>query len=156
MANAKLSAAAAASLQFVKNLQSVETHSIVKREVFAQAKAVFGIPAEHKIKCELDAESPNYLELVRKKDGSKYELDSTGKWVGLLAELNAEPRLAYVVVHLHDLQAWAIDTANNGDSLDIVDAQYVEDGSPGSTAPVQVKAEGRYVYVKVDRQEMED
>jgi len=150
MAFAKLSQSAAASLQFVKRLHSVETHALVKREVFAQAKTIFGIPADHRVKCELDPDSPNYLELIRKKDGSKYELNGDNKWVGTEADV-VLAKSAYVVVSLESLQAWAAEQADNGESLDVVDSEYVEIDGVGANKPVQLKADDRYVYIKVDR-----
>lgn len=157
MATAKLSQSAAASLAFVKRLQNPETHSLVRREVFAQAKMNFGIPAEHKVRVELDPGQPGYLELVRKKDGSRYELGADNKWVGLAVdETPAAKRLAYVIVNMDDLQQWAIEMADNGNAFDVVDADYADNESDGDVSPVQIRGDGRYVYVKVDRSELSD
>ena len=59
------------------------TRTEFRKKLFATVKTLFGIPETHSLKIELDDTShPDFAVLIRKKDGSKYELHEDGKWVG--------------------------------------------------------------------------
>jgi hypothetical protein len=72
MANAKLSLAQAS---FLKALRAVpaDIAKPAKADLFTLVKSTFGIPADHKVKVEIDdISSPNYLVILRKKDNQPY------------------------------------------------------------------------------------
>lgn len=119
MAHAKLSHSAAASLAFVKKLQNEETHAMVRKEVFAQAKAAFAIPEKHKVKVELDPASPNYLDIRRKTDNSLYELNSNGKWVGAEAEAPAAETKAVLKLTADSIKERAVEAFDEGDATKV-------------------------------------
>jgi len=153
MAHAKLSHSAAASLAFVRNLQNEETHTLVRREVFAQVKAAFGIPEKHRIKVELDASKPNYLDIVRKTDGARYELNAaTNKWTGAEVVPAVVERPVYVRLDLDDLRDFAIEQADNAT------AEVVEPREIGyATAEVRLDSYDKgHVWVRVDGNSLSD
>lgn len=63
--------------------QDEQARKTIKANLFAKVKARFGIPQEHKLKVEIDNISDPMLGvLLRKKDGTVYDLDIFGQWVG--------------------------------------------------------------------------
>ncbi len=61
-------------LKIGRELEAAQ-RSRIRKEIFAAAKATFGIPAEHRLKVEIDnVSSPDYAVIFRKKDGSRYPI----------------------------------------------------------------------------------
>lgn len=147
---AKLSTAAAASLQFVRGLQNAETHEKVRDEVFGQAKALFGIPERHRVKVELNPEQEDYLFIVRKKDGTKYELDpSTGRWVQAQPLPKADGKV-FVAVPLDEVRSLAVDLVYQ-DGQETLAAGDL----PGELdATKDFLVHGDVMYVKVDEDDL--
>jgi hypothetical protein len=143
MAHAKLSHSAAASLAFVKKLQNDETHAMVRKEVFAQAKAAFGIPDKHKVKVELDPANPNYLDIRRKTDNSLYELNSNGKWTGAEAEPAPAETKAVLKMTADQVKEAAVE------AFDMGDAVKVPLTSMAGTSEDVITKDG-FLYVRVD------
>ena len=148
MAVAKLSHSAAASLSFVKKLQSEETHKMVRKEVFSAVKAQFGIPDKHRIKVELDQTEPDYLIIKRKQDGAAYELDAHGKWVDAAAPADASKGEVYVELSESDMKEIAVTEVNdNGATMKSL-------SEVGSTEKIVLKS--GHLYVKIDREDVDD
>jgi len=79
---AKLTQAQATFLKTIRAMSDDDRRSL-KRDIFAVVKDKFGIPAEHKVKVEVDNPySPHYLTVIRKVDGAAYQLNSDGRWDG--------------------------------------------------------------------------
>lgn len=79
---AKLSPALAAAINLARQHAGDDDRRAVKKEMFAAAKAQFGIPADVKVKCETaNTVSPDYLVLKRSADGQPFMLDDVGLWV---------------------------------------------------------------------------
>lgn len=148
MAVAKLSHSAAASLSFVKKLQSEETHKMVRKEVFSAVKAQFGIPDKHRIKVELDQTEPDYLIIKRKQDGAAYELDAHGKWVEAVSTEAPNKGEVYVELTGSDMDEIALTEVNdNGANVKSL-------AEIGSTEKLVLKS--GHLYVKVDREDIDD
>ena len=65
-------------IQALKALRHLdqETASELRRAMFASIKESFGIPAEHKVKVELDdLASPRYAVVIRKQTDQPYTID---------------------------------------------------------------------------------
>lgn len=64
----------------------------VRKQVFATAKARHGIPDAHKLRVEIDdTRSPMYGVLVRKKDGTTYDVGTTmtkPRWFKAAVDVN--------------------------------------------------------------------
>ena len=79
---AKLSPALAAAINLARQHAGDDDRKAVKKEMFAAAKAQFGIPADVKVKCETaNTASADYLVLKRSADGQPFMLDDVGLWV---------------------------------------------------------------------------
>jgi len=77
---AKLSLVLAGAIMSARAVDA-ETHKAVTSRVFTKTKNDLGIPDKHKLRVELDdAGSPDYLVLIRKKNGTKYTLGADGRW----------------------------------------------------------------------------
>ncbi len=148
MAVAKLSHSAAASLSFVKKLQSDETHKMVRKEVFSAVKAQFGIPDKHRIKVELDQTEPDYLVIKRKSDGAAYELDTHGKWVEATPAQGAAQADVYVELDEQAMQEIAATEVNDNG------AEVKSMTEIGSTEKMVLKS--GHLYVRIPRDEVED
>lgn len=92
---AKLSPALAAAINLARQHAGDDDRKAVKKEMFAAAKAQFGIPADVKVKCETsNTASPDYLVLKRSADGQPFTLTDDGLWVGAPApQVQAQPRV---------------------------------------------------------------
>ena len=92
---AKLSPALAAAINLARQHAGDDDRKAVKKEMFAAAKAQFGIPADVKVKCETsNTVSPDYLVLKRSADGQPFMLDDVGLWVDAPApQVQAQPRV---------------------------------------------------------------
>lgn len=63
--------------------QDEQARKTIKANLFAKVKARFGIPQEHKLKVEIDnITDPMLGVLIRKNNGTAYDLDGSGQWVG--------------------------------------------------------------------------
>ena len=92
MAYAKLSPAIASAINLARQHAGDDDRKAVKKEMFAAAKAQFGIPADVKVKCETaNTVSPDYLVLKRSADGQPFTLDDDGLWVGAPRQVAAAP-----------------------------------------------------------------
>lgn len=73
---AKLNASQINLLKIGRDLDAAH-RSRIRSEIFAAAKAAFGIPAEHRLKVEIDnVQADDYGVLRRKKNGQPYEVPS--------------------------------------------------------------------------------
>lgn len=59
-----------------------KTRKAIKKDLFAQIKADFGINPAIKVKVETDSHLPDYLVLKRSDNGAKFALGADGKWNG--------------------------------------------------------------------------
>lgn len=83
MAYAKLSPAIASAINLARQHAGDDDRKAVKKEMFAAAKAQFGIPADVKVKCETaNTASADYLVLKRSADSQPFTLADDGLWVG--------------------------------------------------------------------------
>lgn len=83
MAYAKISVAAATTINLARNHASDADRKAVKKELFAAIKDAFGIPQGVKVKAETsNTASLDYLVLKRQDNGQPFELDADGKWTG--------------------------------------------------------------------------
>ncbi len=79
MAYAKLSLSQAASINLARMHADDDTRKLVKKDIFAAAKAAFGIPASTKLKCEtVDTAHTDYLVLKDSSNDSRFALDLLG------------------------------------------------------------------------------
>lgn len=123
---AKLSPALAAAINLARQHAGDDDRKAVKREMFAAAKAQFGIPADVKVKCETaNTASPDYLVLKRSADGQPFTLTDDGLWVGAPApQVQAQPRVTrWFKVDRDDLIDIAKDVVN-GHGADWDDDSY--------------------------------
>ena len=80
--NAKLTQAQITLFIALRSLPTTQANE-ARAELFDTVKGLFGIPADHKLKVELDNPgSPLFGVLIRKKTGSTYRLDENGQWDG--------------------------------------------------------------------------
>ena len=94
MAYAKLSPALASAINLARQHAGDDDRKAVKREMFAAAKAQFGIPADVKLKCETsNTASPDYLVLKASATGQPFTLAHDGLWVDAPRQVaQAQPR----------------------------------------------------------------
>ena len=59
-----------------------KTRKAIKKDVFAQVKADFGIDPAIKVKVETDATRADYLVLKRSDNDARFALGADGKWNG--------------------------------------------------------------------------
>lgn len=103
--------------------QPDEMRKQIKADLFKQVKNMHGIPDDHKLKVEIDNQwSPDYAVLIRKKDGAKYQLTDTGRWVGASVLAPAAPVDPRRWVFVTDspaavLRDWARDNCTEDDVL---------------------------------------
>lgn len=91
---AKLSPAIASAINLARQHAGDDDRKAVKKEMFAAAKAQFGIPADVKVKCETaNTASADYLVLKRSADGQPFMLDDVGLWVDALPQQVQAPRV---------------------------------------------------------------
>lgn len=89
---AKLSPAIASAINLARQHAGDDDRKAVKKEMFAAAKAQFGIPADVKVKCETaNTASADYLVLKRSADGQPFMLDDVGLWVDAPRQQAAAP-----------------------------------------------------------------
>lgn len=142
MAHATLSATQIATLKSLRSLPE-DAAKIVRGSLFASFKEVFNIPADHKVKVEVDnTSSPSYGVIVRKKDGTAYEVNSLGKWSGSVttAPAAARPMPRWFRV---DVDA-AVD--------DILDTDSWDDGSSSVYGDAQFFSAENQQFAAVDGQ----
>ena len=78
MAYAKFSPAQITLLKAARNLTDADTAKELRNQMFMAAKIAANIPAEHKVKAEIDdTSSPVYAVLIRKTTGQPYLLGAT-------------------------------------------------------------------------------
>lgn len=120
MAYAKLSPAIASAINLARQHAGDDDRKAVKREMFAAAKAQFGIPDDVKVKCETsNTASADYLVLKRSADSQPFTLADDGLWVGAPRQVaQVQPRVTrWFKVDRDDLIEAAKDAAN-GDGAD--------------------------------------
>lgn len=59
-----------------------QVRKAIKKDLFAQVKADFGIDPAIKVKVETDATRADYLVLKRSDNGARFALGADGKWNG--------------------------------------------------------------------------
>lgn len=107
--------------------QDEQARKTIKANLFAKVKARFGIPQEHKLKVEIDNISDPMLGvLIRKNNGTAYDLDGSGQWVGA-APAAQVPAMGWVKVHgLHTtLVDEAFDVASADDVVLDHEVEYL-------------------------------
>ena len=80
MAKASLSLAQMSTMRSLRTLDEDLAKSL-RSSMFTAIKEAFEIPADHRVKVEIDEESaPNFGVIIRKNTGEAYTLTSTGVW----------------------------------------------------------------------------
>ena len=83
MAYARLSNAQTTTIRLARDHAAKGDRRDVKKEIFASAKANYGIPADHKLTVEMDASVDGYALLRNSDSRELYTLDpNTGMWIG--------------------------------------------------------------------------
>jgi hypothetical protein len=85
MPHAKLSTQAIGLMLAVRSMEDTAPIAVkeMRKQLFASAKASFGIPDSHAVKVDIDTPGAMYGVLVRKKGNDAYLLDPTdGRWIG--------------------------------------------------------------------------
>jgi hypothetical protein len=84
MAYAKLSPQSINLLLAIRPMEAATPDEVkgIRKEIFASAKALFGIPADHALKVDIDTPGATFGVLVRKKGGAVYPLHADGQWIG--------------------------------------------------------------------------
>lgn len=72
----------AAILNLARANADDKTRKAIKKDVFAQVKADFGIDPAIKVKVETDATRADYLVLKRSDNCARFALGADGKWNG--------------------------------------------------------------------------
>lgn len=142
MAYAKISVAAATTINLARNHASDADRKAVKKELFAAIKDAFGIPQSVKVKAETsDTASPDYLVLKRQDNGHPFELDADGKWTGADQAPQRPNPTRWFFVDDEDIESIVLDTQSWDDGQDATPVT-----GPGDA--------GR--WVQITQQEMED
>ena len=82
MSYAKLSPSVATAINLARDHAGNDERKQLKKEMFASAKAQFGIPDNIKVKAETrDTSSPDYLLLKDSRTGQTFALAPDGLWV---------------------------------------------------------------------------
>ena len=143
MAYAKISVAAATTINLARNHASDTDRKAVKKELFAAVKEAFGIPQAVKVKAETsNTASPDYLVLKRQDNGQPFELDADGKWTGADPAPQRPNPTRWFFVDDDQIKEIALDTQSWDDGYTEPDSDTVNHGS------------GR--WVQITQQEMED
>lgn len=129
--------------------QDEQARKTIKTNLFAKVKARFGIPQEHKLKVEIDnSTDPMLGVLIRKKDGTVYDLDGSGLWVGA-APAAQVPAMGWVKVH--GLHTTLVDEAFDVASADdVVPAQEVEYLYGNDKVRLDTANDCAYVFMATD------
>lgn len=128
--NATLSITQMQALRALRSLPA-DVASTVRASLFASFKAGFGIPAEHKLKVEIDDfRADNYGVLLRKKTGDAYPLGVNDTWVGDVQVAAPPPAKAWFRVDMDS----AVDA--------IVGDLDFDDGDPTLDDPTVFNADG--------------
>jgi len=69
-------------INLARNCASDKDRKAIKKDVFAQIKADFGIDPAIKVKVETIDGQPDYLVLKRSDNSAKFALGADGKWNG--------------------------------------------------------------------------
>lgn len=84
---AKLSPAIASAINLARQHADDESRKALKREMFAAAKAQFGIPADIKLKCDTsNPDNPDYLVLKASATNETFQLGDDGLWVNAVRQ----------------------------------------------------------------------
>lgn len=143
MAYAKISVAAATTINLARNHASDADRKAVKKELFAAIKDAFGIPQSVKVKAETsDTASPDYLVLKRQDNSVPFELDDNGKWTGADPAPQRPNPTRWFFVTDDAIKDLALDT------------QSWDDGDPDPDSDTDNHGSGR--WVQITQQEMED
>lgn len=87
MAYAKLSPALASAINMARQHADDESRKALKREMFAAAKAQFGIPADIKLKCDTsNPDNPDYLVIKASATNETFPLGDDGLWVNAVRQ----------------------------------------------------------------------
>jgi hypothetical protein len=94
MAYAKLSPQSINLMHAIRPMEAATPDEVkgIRKEIFASAKVLFGIPADHALKVDLDTPGEMFGVLVRKKGGTAYPIHSNGMWIGAVDAPVATPR----------------------------------------------------------------
>lgn len=157
MAYAKLSPAIASAINLARQHAGDDDRRAVKREMFAAAKAQFGIPDDVKLKCETsNTASPDYLVLKASATGQPFTLGNDGRWVDAPPpQVQVQPRVTrWFKVDRDDLIEAAKDVVT-GDGADWDDDSH---NSMAATAEYMVPglkkgADGTF-YVEMTEDEL--
>ncbi len=116
MAYAKLSDAECSAIHIARAYAPTDARKTMKREIFSRAKVAFGIPANHKLLCDVDVNEPNHGVLKNKATREPYELNVEGKWIGAQNGANAVLKWFKVdAIDLHDAIIEHLDNELDGE-----------------------------------------
>jgi hypothetical protein len=93
MAYAKLSPQSINLMLAIRSMEAATPDEVkgIRKEIFAAAKAMFGIPADHALKVDIDTPGEMFGVLVRKKGGAAYPIHPNGMWIGAVVAQVAPP-----------------------------------------------------------------
>ena len=93
MAYAKLSQSSINLMLAIRPMAAATPDEVkgIRKEIFTSAKAMYGIPADHALKVDLDTPGEMYGVLVRKKGGAVYPIHPDGQWIGAVVATVAPP-----------------------------------------------------------------
>lgn len=92
MTYARLNPSLATAINLARDHAGSDERKLLKKEMFATAKAQFGIPDHIKVKAETrDTTNPDYLVLKDSKTGQTFALAPDGLWVNATRQAPAAP-----------------------------------------------------------------
>jgi hypothetical protein len=113
MTYAKLSQSSINLLLAIRPMEAATPDEVqgIRKEIFASAKAMFGIPADHALKVDIDTTDASFGVLVRKKGGAVYPLHADGQWIGAARAPVATPpvTLRWFAVDLSSIVGQVVD-----------------------------------------------
>lgn len=136
MAYAKISVAAATTINLARSHANDNDRKAVKKELFAAIKDAFGIPQGVKVKAETsDTASPDYLVLKRQDNGQPFELDADGKWTGADPAPQRPNPTRWFFVDDDQIKDLVLDTQSWDDGCAEPNSDAL-DGTPGHWVPI--------------------
>ncbi len=146
MANATLSASALATIRLARQHADAATRKQIKKDLFAHAKQHFGIPADIKLKVEMDGPLAGEL---RTRTGDVFPLNpATGKWVDYVDPSATTTRVLVGITADNLLRNVLVDNL-----IDLTAARWTH---PNPPAGDQIALDGSTLVMWVDASDLED
>lgn len=109
-------------INLARNCASDKDRKAIKKDVFAQIKADFGIDPAIKVKVETIDGQPDYLVLKRSDNSAKFALGADGKWNGA-----TDVAKRWFGVDDYHLKAAAVESLDWSDGYDDKPVQAADD-----------------------------